>query len=158
MAWPERPRWTHIAFSSWKAQQNAVNFHLRLRFCRGLSVRTTSWNISYCGWIGFPQLWVPHKVSKYEQSGKVPYLIGNPSGREQASSQTWDLLATFTYFRACTARVTVGGTGQILPTCSALVRLHTVQKRKGRCREENRDHCHSVCLQEVLKYYLQAVL
>lgn len=88
----------------------------------------------------FHWLWVPHKVSKYEQreSGKVPYVIGNPSGSEQASAQTQDLLVMFTYFRACRAQVTVGVTGQILPTCSALVRLHTVCKRKGRCREESR--------------------
>ena len=99
-------------------------------------------------WLDFPQLWVPHKVSKYEQreSGKVPYDIGNPSGREQAGIQTSYLLATFTYLRACTAWVTVGRTGQILLTCSALIRLHTVSKRKGRCREEKRDYCHSVCL------------
>lgn len=52
-----------------------------------------------------PWLWATHKVSKCEhrQSGKVPYDIGSPSGREQATTQIWDLLATFTCIRAYTA-------------------------------------------------------
>lgn len=95
----------------------------------------------------FHWLWVPHKVSKYEQreSGKVPYVIGNPSGSEQASAQTQDLLVTFTYFRACRAQVTVGVTGQILP----LVQLwygSTLCVREKVGVGKKADHCNSVCL------------